>query len=225
MEHKAIGQPLSEAETTILGIIDGVNAKFKYTALNPDPSPHELFNVPYNKLLCTGIIGSQPSFDNAVLLIGQNLLHEAYEVHRAYPDVVKAALSFEIEHEAAHVNGLYSAMHLIRRRHADPESLECMTECEYKANLQAMTSRLKEPGMTFEKLEDEVAAGLWLIAGMRHETSRIDAAQIFSSYIEENFPKLGDEFKEQITEKIFEIDKEYRRRCKEMTDRNIGHNL
>lgn len=217
--------PLGSRNNDTRHKIDSVNAKFKYTALNPDPSPHELFNVPYNKLLCTGIIGSQPSFDNAVLLIGQNLLQEAYEVYRVYPEVVKAALSFGIEHEAAHVEGFYSASQLIRRRHADPESPECMTECEYTANLQAMTSRLKEPGMTFEKMEDEVAAGLWLIAGMCYETSSSDAAQILSSYIEENFPKLGDEFKEQITEKIFEIDGEYRTRCKDMTDRPIGHNL
>lgn len=209
MEKVTTGPPLSEAETAILDLMD--NAKFK--RITVDPKYCVSFYVRFDS--------TAPALDTSILTIGQTLLEEISEVYCTYPEVVKNALPFAIEHETAHIEGDYSAGLRIKSRYANSKSYACLTECEYKANLQAMVNRLKASGMTFEKVEEEVAAFLWLIPGDQYRKTGVKSGD-FSSYIEETFPKLGEEFKEQIDEKILEIDKEYRRRCKEKLDREAS---
>ncbi len=211
----ALGQPVSDAEATILGLIESTNPRFRYISIDPDPSLHKQYNVPHNTMLSVDCATDSPSsLEDAVLIIGQNILEGIYHVYRMCPQIVRNAISFAVEHEAAHVEGIYSAAHLIRRKYAYPKSLACYIECDCKANLQAMTTMLKLPGMTFEKLEDDVAASVWLIGARAYEYPDINAGEL-SSYIEECFPRLGEEFKEQIIEKISEIDAVYRNAIKQ----------
>lgn len=236
----------SDAEKTILGLVnESGGRKFKHVAIEYDPSKCSTLGI-RGEINSTG-----ESVMQDILLINNELLKDMYGVYSVYPEVVPAALRLSIEHELSHRTGIYSAVDKIIKNYAGralrkkghpPEgkmkmfvfvegflNTECINEREYKANLQAMTSRLKEPGMTFEKLEDEVAAKMWLINGKMYKAARFknigDLERICSNYIETYFPRLGDEFKEQITEKIFEIDKEYRKRCKETADGSSGRSI
>ncbi len=245
--------PRSDAEKTILELVnESGGRKFKHITIGYDLCTCSTLATPC-EINSTG----EPAM-SGILLIGYALLEGIYGIYQKYPEVVRAALRFGIEHELSHTTGIYSAGDKIAKKYVKSgklaitrtsmderilfnaqefvltatstfSSLEFDHEREYKANLQAMTSRLKEPGMTFEKLEDEIAAEQWLIAGNRYKADPYqnigDVERACSDYLEKKFPRLGDEFKEQITEKIFEIDREYRRRCKDMTDRPIGHNF
>ncbi len=232
--------PRSDAERTILGLVhESGGRKFNHIVIE-----YSSFNPVYRRTLSTPFDTNSKGelTGQSTLQVGDELLDGMYGVYRVYPEVVSAALRFGIDHELSHRTGIYSAMDKIVKNYVEremrkigppPEGVtmkalvrivrhesfrdpDCVNEREYKANLQAMTNRLKEPGMTFEKLEDEVAAMLWLIDENRYDAdpfrSTEDVGLTYSYYLENCFPRLGDEFKEQITEKIFEIDKEYRKR-------------
>lgn len=240
--------PRSDAEKTILELVhESGGRKFNRIVIEYDPVDCDTLSTP-----CVITSEGEPTMPG-ILLIGNELLEDMYGVYRIYPEAVHAALRFGIEHEWSHTTGTYSAGDKIVKKYVKSgkiaitrtpkdemnafvhefsltatstfSSLDFDHECEYKANLQAMTNRLKEPGMTFEKLEDEVAANTWLIVKHRYNADPFqnieDVGRACSNYLESGLPRLGDEFKEQITEKIFEIDREYRKRCKE----DVGHNL
>lgn len=234
----------SDAEKTMLDIVNecGAQKKFKQVAIDYDPAYPSTLTTEF-EINPEGELTAQ-----GTLLINNELLEDMYGVYRAYPEVIPAALRFGIEHELSHTTGGYSSTDKIVKKYVAREirkngrpskagikmlariefrlNPECENEREYKANLQAMTSRLEEPGMTFEKLEDEVAAALWLLAEHKYNAGPYqnigDVERSWSDYLEKKFPRLGDEFKEQIMEKIFGIDREYRRRCKEMAGREAS---